>query len=275
LKVFKVILLSAFAIIGLFSACTKKADGITGPTGPQGPAGANAADTPNAITGFVNLIDQYGNTEPSFAGLTLSVKTTDGVVSAVTDSIGNFRLPGLIIGNYNLLFKKTGFDSLMVYVANSGGNEDKFIGIVVVNEQVNTMITSESATLVQGPDYFYDSVLTLQIYVNMDGPALSSTTRRDFGFYFSRSSQVNMNQYDVFANTYGNSLISSNNTLPYSYALENFASRGLIYQPGDTIYLKTYILPVNNVGSWFNYSTYQTINYPYIGDSTLNYFIWP
>jgi hypothetical protein len=270
------ILLISFVCGIIFSACTKTAVGTQGPAGPQGPAGANSRDTPNAITGYVNLFDQYGNAETSYAGLTVSTKVDDSTVNAQSDSIGNFRLPGLIIGNYDLLFKKTGFDSLMVHVVNSGGDEDKFIGIVQVNEHVTSKITSESFSLVQGVFYMYDSILSLQLYVNIDGPPMSETTRRDFGFYFSRSNQVNMNKYDVFANSYGNSLISTNNTFPYTYDLSNFTGLGLNYQAGDTVFFKTYVLPVNHTPTtWFDYSTNETINYPYVGDSTLNFFIWP
>ncbi len=276
LKPYPIILVCCFLIIGLLSSCTKTAEGLTGPTGPQGPAGPNAIDSPNAITGYVNLFDQYGIAEPSYAGLTVSTNASDSVVSSVTNSIGNFSLPKLILGNYDLLFKKVGFDSLMVHVINSGGDENKFIGIVVINEHVETSIISQNVSLVQGVFYPYDSILTLQLYINIDGPPLSSTTRRDFGFYFSRSNQVSMNHYDVYANTYGYSIPSTNNTYPYSYDLVNFINYGLNYQPGDTIFFKTYILPVSNTATtWFNYNTYKTVDYPYVGDSTLNYFIWP
>jgi hypothetical protein len=276
LKKFNSILVLIIVFGSIFLSCTKTATGLVGPAGPQGLTGANGADTPNAITGFVNLYDQYGNKVSSFAGLNVSTKTHDSLVSTVTDSIGNFRLSGLIIGTYDLLFKGNSYDSIMVHVDNSGGNEDKFIGIVNVNQQVVTHILSENVSVVQGPFYVYDSILTLQLYITIDGPPLSFTTRRDFGFYFSRSNQVNMNQYDLAINTYGNSLMSNNNIFPYAYSLFNFTSSNIIYQPGDTVYFKTYVLPVNGkLTTWFNYSDYQTINYPYVGDSTLNYFIWP
>ena len=276
MKIFNSIFILIFALVSIFSSCTKKATGLIGPTGPQGKAGANAVDTPNAITGFANLFDQYGNRLSSYAGLNVSTKIHDSLVSTVTDSIGNFRLPGLIIGTYDLLFKGNTYDSLMVHIDNSGGNEDKFIGIVNVNQQLTTHITSETSSLIQGVFYMYDSILTLQLYINIDGPPLSLTTRRDLSFYFSRSKLVNMNQSDLALNTYGYSLESSNNIYPFACDLQNFTSRNIIYHPGDTIYYKTYIIPVNGTTTtWLNYADYQTINYPYVGDSSLNYFIWP
>ncbi len=276
MKIFNSIVVLIFAFGSIFLSCTKTATGLVGPAGPQGQGGANAVDTPNAITGFVNLFDQYGNRVSSFAGLQVSTKTHDSVVSTVTDSIGKFRLPGLIIGTYDLLFKGNSYDSMMVHVDNSGGDEDKFIGIVNVNQQVTTNIVSEDISLLQGQFNMYDSVFTLQFYINIDGPPLSLTTRRDFGFYFSRSKQVNMNQYDLALNTYGYSLLSATNTYPFSYDLSNFTNRNINYQLGDTVYIKTYIIPVSGkTTTWFNYSNYQTIDYPYVGDSTLSYFIWP
>jgi hypothetical protein len=275
LRLFLLILLFTLGLAGTFYSCTKTATGTPGPTGPQGPAGANAIDTPNAITGYVNLINQYGITESTFAGVSVSTRSGDSVVNSATDPTGSFKLPGLVIGNYDLTFRKSGFDSLMVHVENSGGDEDKFIGILRMNEQVTTNILSETVSLVQGADYPYDSIFTVQMLINIDGPPLSPTTRRDFGFYFSRSRLVNSDQYDLLAYTYGYSLSSSNNSYTYQYDLLNFINRGLGYHSGDTIFIKTYVLPVNNISTWFNYTSYQTINYPYLGDSTLNFFVWP
>jgi len=255
--------------------CTKKADGIIGPTGPAGANGADGKNKASAITGYVNLFDQYGEPDSSNGGVNVSAQSGDSIINAISDITGKFSLPNLPIGSYDLHFKKNGFDSLKVYVTHSGGDEDKFIGIVRLNESLTTSITSE-------PFSFYNSIfpndtnLVLQVFINFSGPPTSSFTRRDFNLYFSRSVSVSSQNYDVSVTSIGSSETNNSNQYTISEYLENFINQGFHYAKGDTVYVKTYVVPVGSMWTtWFNYATNQNINYPYFGDSTLNYFTWP
>jgi hypothetical protein len=268
------ILLFLFVVYTMAS-CTKKADGIIGPTGPPGPAGASSQVNPSAITGYVNLVDQYGIPYTDYSGATVTTLKGDTLISSNTDNTGKFELPALPPGNYDILFKKSGYDSLKVYVQHSAGNEDKFIGIVKINEHVATNILSESTSLIQDAFYMYDSILSVQFIINFDGPAMTSTTRRDFAMYFSHSAQVSSSHADIFINTLGYSTNTGTNSYTFQYSLANFSARGISYLHNDTVYVKTYVIPVNGTAtSWFDYISDQNIAYPYPGDSTLTYFIW-
>lgn len=271
---FKIIILALF-ISGLINACTKKADGITGPTGPQGPAGADGQYKASAVTGYVNAYNQYGMPGLSNAGINVSTKKGDSIISAVSGSTGKFSLPNLVPGNYDLLFKKDGYDSLKVYVVHSGGDEDKFIGIVNVNASLTTKITSVDFNYTSSP-FPNDTNLVLLLNVNFDGPPETFDTRRDFNVYFSKSISVSSGNYDIYISSTGNGALTNNNQYPFSYPLINFINSGYHYNKGDTVYVKTCIVPVGSaLTSWFDYATYKTISYPYKGDSLQNYFIWP
>jgi len=255
---------------GFLWACTKKADGITGPAGPQGPAGANSGYKASAITGYVDLYDQYANALPSAPGITVSTFRGDTLVTSTTDSTGKFALPALPPGNYDLLFKKAGCDSLKTHVVHSGGDEDKFIGIVQMWQSQTTKITGEDFTYLQSvfahPGVF--DVISFNVY--FDGPAQNSGTQRNFSFYFSKSPDVSTDNYSE-SNIFNSTVTSTN-----QYNLQYFASSGVNFNKGDTVYVKTYILPdQNNPMSWFDYTTYRSIPYPYKGDSILKYIIWP
>jgi len=262
-------------LLGSFYGCTKKADGIVGPTGPAGANGADGKNKASAITGYVNLFDQYGEPDSSNAGVNISAQSGDSVVSAVSDNTGKFVLPNLPIGSYDLHFKKNGFDSLKVYVVHSGGDEDKFIGIVRLNESLTTNITSEPFSFTNSV-FPNDTNFVLQVYINFSGPPATRFTRRDFNLYFSRSVSVGSHAYDVAVTTIGSSETDNSNQYAISEYLGNFGSQGFHYAKGDTVYVKTYAVPVGSTWtSWFDYATNQNINYPYFGDSTLNYFTWP
>jgi hypothetical protein len=109
---------------------------VPGPAGLQGPPGNNVSlVSPSAITGYVRLIDQYGYLFTNGDSVTATTNIGDSTVSAMTDAAGKFILPNMPAGSYAIRFKKSGYDSFVVNVVHSGGNADKFIGIV--NGQTN------------------------------------------------------------------------------------------------------------------------------------------
>jgi hypothetical protein len=260
----------------LFASCTKTASGLAGANGQTGSAGANGSYTGSAITGYVNLYDQYGVADSSNGSVGVFTQSGDSIVSSLTDSTGKFVLPNLVLGSYDLHFTKNGFDSLKVYVVHSGGNEDKFIGDIRMDQSLTTQITDETFSFVSTgiPN---DTNLAMQVYISFDGPAQTQFTRRDFGMYFSRSAQVNSQNYDVVATTlFSSANTNSPNQIPMEVFLENFIAQGFHPSKGDSVYFKTYVLPVSGTATtWFNFSTNQTVSYPYLGDSTFNFFIWP
>lgn len=262
--------LAAAILAGCITGCTKKADGITGPAGPQGPAGPNGTMKASPITGYVDVYDQYDNRSPTNYGVIVSTRKGDSLFTATTDSSGKFALPALLPGNYDILFSKPGYDSLKSYVSHSGGDEAKFLGIIRIDQSQTTKITSEDysylRTVFAKPGVF--DIVSLNVH--FDGPPQSLGTRRNFGFFFSKSANVNSDNY-AESSTF-NQTTTDNNI----YTLQYVAASGYNFAKGDTVYVKTYLLPGQlDPVSWFDYTTYRTIPYPYKGDSILINFVWP
>jgi hypothetical protein len=254
-----------------YLACTKHATGITGPQGPTGPTGANGDSIkPSPITGFIDLYDQYGYPDSSNAGVELWTIKGDSVETATTDSVGNFAFSPLPPGNYDIHITKTGYDSLKTFVQHSGGNEAKFIGAIRMDQHPVTKITSVTLSIQQ--DVFNNNVLFAT--VAFDGPLSIGHQTRAFNFYFSKSPNPTSARYDVVSNSPNSATDANLYTLQYE--LGNLTTSGITYAPGDTVYMKTIVAPSpNSVTSWFDYATYTTISYPYLGDSLAGTFVWP
>lgn len=253
------------------TACTKHAVGISGPVGPTGPAGSNGESiSPSAITGFIDLYNEYGYPDTSNIGVTLSTLKGDTLETAITDTIGHFSLGPLPPGNYDILIKKPGYDSFKVFAQHSAGNEPQFLDAIRMDASLTTKILSETVSIQQ--DVFGDKLFVANLSFN--GPPSTYQTATNFNFYFSRSKELSTQNYDVMAP--GDNEVTLTNNYEFQYDLTNITETGVNYAAGDTIYVKTYVSPVpNSISSWFNYATYQTVSYPYLGDSVENYFLWP
>ena len=265
------LILFFFVLSAAYLACTKHATGITGPQGPAGPAGANGDSVkPSPITGFVDLYDQYGYPDSSNAGVELWTTKGDSIETATTDSIGNYAFSPLPPGNYDIHITKPGYDSLKTFVQHSGGNEAKFIGNIRMDQHPATKILSVSLSIQK--DVFNDNVLFAT--VAFDGPPSAGHQERAFNFYFSKMPDVTSARYDVV--TDGQHTNAGGNQYTLQYALGNLTATGITYAAGDTVYMKTIVAPVgNSLTSWFDYATYTTISYPYLGDSIASTFNWP
>jgi hypothetical protein len=265
------LILFLFALSIAYLACTKHATGITGPQGPAGPAGTNGDSiNPSPITGYIDLYDQYGYSDSSDAGVELWTMKGDSLKTATTDSVGNFAFSPLPPGNYDIHITKPGYDSLKTFVQHSGGNEAKFIGAIRMDQHPVTKILSVTLSIQQ--DVFNNNVLFAT--VAFDGPLSVGHQTRDFNFYFSKSPNPTSAKYDVVSNSPNSSTDANLYTLQYE--LGNLTTSGITYAPGDTVYMKTIVAPSpNSVTSWFDYATYTTISYPYLGDSLASTFTWP
>lgn len=88
-----------------FWGCGKDGSAITGPKGPQGPPGDTGSNIYYGdIVGTVKVYDTIGVEEPSFAGVKVSIDSTN--LSLTTDAAGNFRFRHVRAGVYNLTFFK-------------------------------------------------------------------------------------------------------------------------------------------------------------------------
>ena len=264
------LLLIAF-LAGAGAGCTKQAVGLPGATGPAGQAGANgSAVKPSPITGYIDLFDQYANPYPSSAGATLSLRTTDTLVTATTDSTGNFSLGPVGPGNYEIKVTKPGFDSLEFYVQHSGGNEPKFVGAINMLQTLTWKITGQ--TVAFQSDGFGNSELVLTS--TFTGPPMTAEGQRGFFFYFSHSSNVS-SQNNAYA--LGSSYISGTNQMQFQFLLNNLTMYSRPnFSSGDSVYVKTIAThPTSALSYFYDYSTNLSYSYPYVGDSTVTSFILP
>ncbi|HVU95207.1 MAG TPA: carboxypeptidase-like regulatory domain-containing protein [Puia sp.] len=256
-------------LLAVAAGCTKQAEGIPGATGAAGQAGANGIGVKSsAITGYIALLDPYGNPYPYSPNVAISVQKGDSFLRTTTDSTGKFSLPALPPGNYSIHVTKTGFDSLEIFVQHSGGDEAKFIGSTNLIQTLSTKITGQTLT-VQG-----NTNLMITTSFTLDPGASSGYHERDFFYYFSHSKTVSSRNFD-YASGSGQGVIG--NQLMESYPLINLTQNATKpFHTGDTVWLKSIIYhPFSIESYYFDYTNNIGVRYPFLGDSTLNWFQMP
>ncbi len=99
----------AIAAVGAlaFASCTKKGD--TGPTGATGPAGPSYT---GAISGHVELYDQYGS--KVLTGLSSAQVSLDGGSTQSANSSGYYLFGGIKTGSYTLSANNSGYGATQV-----------------------------------------------------------------------------------------------------------------------------------------------------------------
>jgi hypothetical protein len=170
------------------------------------------------------------------------------------------------------MFTRIGFDSVGVNIEHSAGNEDQFVGITQIDGSQTTKILSQSLQILQSP---FDNVSKyLDMFSTLSGPTISNTRMRYMDIYFSGSPNLNAHNSLYVFNTYThNEGTNVTEAQVYFAGTEINSTR---FHPGDTVYMKSYIVPPYSFDtSWFDTHSYQTVAYPYVGDSLSNYFIWP
>jgi hypothetical protein len=250
----------------LLSGCSKTTEGIQGPAGPEGGPGQSITESRSAITGYVTLVSQFEVPQSVFDSVNVSTFMGDSLVKTVTDKTGKFSLPDLKAGTYRILFQRNGYDSIAVNVIHSAGNEDKFIGIIQMDGSLTTHILDQTLTVRNDP--FVIGRQFLDMITTIDGPRLEISSRRYYSVYMY-GKNVSFD-YTYYTGSEGTNQFESQ--IFYSSSDINSTH----FNPGDTVYVKTVLTPAYSLmTSWFDSKTYRDIDYPYNGDSTVNYFIWP
>jgi hypothetical protein len=169
------------------------------------------------------------------------------------------------------MVKKAGYDSIATNIDHTGGNEDQFIKIIQIDGSQTTHFTAQTMQLLLSP---FDNVSKyLDLQTTITGPAITYA-QRYVNFYFSSSRNVNANNYLYMFQTYTHG--EPGNQFESQIFFSGTDINSTRFQVGDTVFMKTYIVPPYSLQtSWFDTNTYQTISYPYAGDSLSNYFIWP
>lgn len=265
-----------FAVLLIFtlifiSSCTKTAEGTQGPAGPAGADGMPATSIRTAITGYVSLVNQYAIADTILDSVNVSTRMGDSAISVLTDQTGKFVLPALKSGTYRIMFRRAGYDSFAVNVEHSAGNEDQFIDIIQIDGTQTTQILSQNMQFLISP--FDTSSRYLDLNTIISGPLITTYTERFMNVYFSSSPSVSAHNflYMGSANTHNEGTNQFNTQIYFAGSAVN----NMHFQVGDTVYMKSYIVPPYSLAtSWFDTNTYQTIPYPYTGDSLSNYFIW-
>jgi hypothetical protein len=108
----------------------------------------------------------------------------------------------------------------------------------------------------------------------LDPGASSGYHERDFFYYFSHSKTVSRRNFDYSAGAgqgvIGNQLIEN---FPLINLTQNTAKP---FHTGDTVWLKSFAYhPFSIESFYFDYTNNISVQYPFLGDSTLNWFQMP
>lgn len=271
MSVYRLLATLIILLIISISSCTKTAEGIPGPAGAPGNAGQSITNNRSGISGYVLMVNQFTVTDTTLDSVTVSTVMGDSVISVLTDKTGKFLLPGLKSGTYRIMFKKNGYDSIGRNVDHSGGNADQFIDIIQIDGTQTTQIVSQNMQLLLSP---FDNVTKyLDMHTFLSNPVISDAAMRFMDVYFSSSRNVNKNNYLYLYNTYTHN--EGTNQFETQIFFSGTDINNLHFNVGDTVFMKSYIVPPYSLNtSWFDTNSYQTISYPYSGDSLSNYFIW-
>ncbi|MHA1342160.1 MAG: hypothetical protein ACTSO2_19490, partial [Promethearchaeota archaeon] len=77
------------------------------------------------ITGYIEVRDEYFNPLDDFSGVSINIKGTNYITQS--DSTGKWTLTDIPAGVYDLIYSKSGFDSLLIFGFSFAGNGTAFV----------------------------------------------------------------------------------------------------------------------------------------------------
>lgn len=156
--------LVAASVVGICVACS----------GSQGPAGPMLT---GSRAGVVYLFDQFGGAMSSDSGMT--VTANPGGVNSVSNSAGQYTLPGLKTGVYTIGFSASGFGTFLQPRVGFVGGGTTQVAPVNLAQKSTATISGLSAT----PNVAGDSII---VAGTIDAPPAGVT--RSVRLFFSTSS---------------------------------------------------------------------------------------
>lgn len=244
-------LLPILCLSAILSSCKK--DTVEGPQGPQGPAGANGSAPSGTLAGKARQYDEFG-VEYTTSLNTVTV-TVDGTnLSTVTDASGNYSIPNVPPGVYNVTFTKPGAGLYKATQVTFPGNGILYNTASVV-DKATTVITS---AVVKDTMFFSTPQIKFQIATT---PLSKSRT---FMLVFGKTANIDLADPSSYNNIYTTNMQSGasgiNGTTNISGTNYN------AFSSGSTIYVKVYPIATSYTGYYdaaIDENVYTTYGTPF------------
>lgn len=244
-------LLPILCLSAVLSSCKK--DTVEGPQGPQGPSGSNGSAPTGTLAGKARQFDEYG-VEMS-TGLNTTTVSVDGTtLSTVTDASGNYSIPNVSPGVYNISFTKPGAGLYKATQVTFPGNGILYNTASVV-DKATTVITS---ALVKDTMFFSTPQIKFQIAC---APISKSRT---FMLVFGKTANIDLTDPSSYNNIYTVNLQSGSSGIN---GTTNIAGTNYnAFPTGSTIYVKVYPIATFYSGYYdaaIDENVYTTYGTPY------------
>ena len=175
------------------------------------------------ITGSVNLYDE-GTTLLDESNMSVKVVGTNPLITALTNSNGQFVLEDVPFGTYTIEYEKAQYGVFKKFNFSHQGNANAITEIPSLGKTSSTEITDLLVNIVNGQVVF--SITT--------SPAGNNSNRRYVRYFLSTSATVSNSNYMYHSPTF----ISQIN--PYQSTLTQTELINAGFTSGQTVYVKAY-----------------------------------
>ena len=175
------------------------------------------------ITGSVNLYDE-GTTLLDESNMLVKVVGTNPLITALTNSNGQFVLEDIPFGTYTIEYEKAQYGVFKKFNFSHQGNANAITEIPSLGKTSSTEITDLLVNIVNGQVVF--SITT--------SPAGNNSNRRYVRYFLSTSATVSNSNYMYHSPTF----ISQINPYQSTLTQSNLINAG--FTSGQTVYVKAY-----------------------------------
>jgi len=175
------------------------------------------------ITGSVNLYDE-GTTVLDDSNMLVKVVGTNPLITALTNSNGQFVLEDVPFGTYTIEYEKAQYGVFKKFNFNHQGNANVITEIPSLGKTSSTQVTDLQVNVANGQAVF--SITT--------SPAGNNSNRRYVRYFLSTSATVSNSNYMYHSPTF----ISQIN--PYQSTLTQTELINAGFTSGQTVYVKAY-----------------------------------
>lgn len=247
----KNLLLPIFCLSAILSSCKKET--VEGPQGPQGPAGPGGSAPSGTLAGKAKQYDEFGVEYTS--GLNTTTVSVDGTnMSAVTDASGNYSIPNVPPGVYNLSFTKPGAGLYKATQVTFPGN-----GVLYNTASVVDKATTIISTAMVKDTMFFS---TPQIKFQLTCPPISKS--RAFMLVFGKTANIDLAVPSSYNAIYVINLSSGSTGINSTTNISG--SNYNAFSSGSAIYVKVYPIATSYSGYYdaaIDENVYTTYGTPF------------
>jgi hypothetical protein len=175
------------------------------------------------ITGSVNLYDE-GTTVLEDSNMLVKVVGTNPLITALTNSNGQFVLEDVPFGTYTIEYEKAQYGVFKKFNFNHQGNANVITEIPSLGKTSSTQVTDLQVNVANGQAVF--SITT--------SPAGNNSNRRYVRYFLSTSSTVSNTNFMYYSPVF----VSQINPYQSTITQSNLINAG--FTSGQTVYVKAY-----------------------------------